>query len=50
MYQSYNSFGDTILQRVGELFIKVYVKSQLLTKYHLSKTVALPQELGYNDS
>ena len=50
MYQSYNSFGDTILQLVGELFIKVYGNSQLLTKYHLSKTVALPQELDYNDS
>ena len=50
MYQLYNSFVDTILQRVGELFIKVYVKFQLLTKYHLSKKVALTQELGYNDS
>jgi len=48
MYQSYNSFGDTILQHVGALFMKVYGKSQLLTKYHLSKTVALHQELGYN--
>jgi hypothetical protein len=43
-------FGDTKQQCVGELFMKVHGESQLLTKYHLSKTVALPQELGYSDS